>query len=341
MAPFFEGRKVNKKFRRLILLIILIMSIFVYFEAKKEENFKEVIYSKPKKFSIDKIDVDLSLEVPKNEICENVEKCALLGDLYLDEYYFDFGEEEFEEFETESDKIGDMDARKVLGLVEVKDDKLDKIDFKMKANQEKNFREIFNIFVKMTPKKWREDITLVEAYSNSFSAAYVSTTEDSLEEQMLGINVDDVNDSKDGIISVLIHELGHVFSLNKSQYKILDCEEVEFGNELECFLDDSYLNKFYKTFYLNVSRDWRENSNKSEIDFQKFYEINKDNFVSSYAVNNIYEDFSDSFMFFVLNQFPEEGKAYEEKIKFFYNYPELVLLRAQLLKNIVDNDLHK
>jgi hypothetical protein len=46
------------------------------------------------------------------------------------------------------------------------------------------------------------------------------------------------------------------------------------------------------------------------------------------------EDIAESWAFFVLSPKPELKSIADEKILFFYEYPELVELRTQILNNI-------
>lgn len=348
----------DKKNRRIILLILLVISFFAIYdevnkskvtkesikvEEVKEDKIEEEKYSEPAEYRLTKkINYDLSKMAPKNDLCGTLEQCKELGDVYLEHLLYIADQEKMRKIEPtqEGDKISDMESRKILGLLDIlENDELSEIDFDITDKQLANLKEVYETFVKMVPRKWREDVTVVEVYENNFSAAYVNAIGDKFEEQLLGINVDDVNESKFGIVSVLVHELGHIFSLNKAQYIDTDCEEEVYGNSLECFIEDSYLNQFYKAFYLDIPQDWRNNDNKSEKDFNKFYELNQENYVDTYAVNNLYEDFAESFRLFVSDYFPEDENPYDNKILFFYQYPELVLLRTELIKNIVDNDL--
>ena len=87
----------------------------------------------------------------------------------------------------------------------------------------------------------------------------------------------------------------------------------------------------------NVDIYFRDNSNKSDDDLAKFYELNKGNFLNSYAASNPYEDFAESFLTFVTEVAPQEQESgLEKKVMFFYQYDEMILIRKALLENLVD-----
>ncbi|MGE5375564.1 MAG: hypothetical protein ACM3XO_10955 [Bacteroidota bacterium] len=67
---------------------------------------------------------------------------------------------------------------------------------------------------------------------------------------------------------------------------------------------------------------------------QKFYGNHSKRFVDEYAATNINEDFAETFMYFALLPRPQGHTSIEQKIRFFYNFPELVSLRRQMIQNI-------
>ena len=67
---------------------------------------------------------------------------------------------------------------------------------------------------------------------------------------------------------------------------------------------------------------------------EDFYKTYEDQFVSDYAPTSPMEDIAESWAFFVLSPKPELSSIANEKILFFYEYPELVELRTKILKQI-------
>jgi hypothetical protein len=150
---------------------------------------------------------------------------------------------------------------------------------------------------------------------------------------------------------ILVHEYGHLVTLNTDQ---IPASEYYYGwsqNAAVCprFLSpdgcsapDSYINLFYQQFWKNIYADWLKEVErpqaKSSDEFralvENFYARRSGLFVRSYAATNIYEDMAESFMHFVLEPKPTDKSAIAQKIQFFYNFPELLALRQQMIQNI-------
>ena len=65
-----------------------------------------------------------------------------------------------------------------------------------------------------------------------------------------------------------------------------------------------------------------------------FYKIYQDQFLTDYAATSPLEDIAESWAFFVLSPKPELNSIANEKILFFYEYPELVALRQEILDRL-------
>ena len=154
---------------------------------------------------------------------------------------------------------------------------------------------------------------------------------------MLGVNFDSMFNMPDFKKQcVYLHEFAHIFSMSENQFKDGGIEYNLFGETFDNFKKDAYMNKFYKQFWNNVDQYWRDNEDKKIEDIDAFYSLNKDNFVTHYASTNAYEDFAETFVGFILNKYDDDyfTPQIKQKINFFYQYPNLVVLRTQILKNI-------
>jgi hypothetical protein len=56
--------------------------------------------------------------------------------------------------------------------------------------------------------------------------------------------------------------------------------------------------------------------------------------VDDYAVTDPSEDIAETWAFFVLSPKPQGGTVSDQKLLFFYQYPELVQVRGQILQNL-------
>ena len=62
----------------------------------------------------------------------------------------------------------------------------------------------------------------------------------------------------------------------------------------------------------------------------------KAEFVTDYAPTSPAEDIAESWSFFVLKKKPASKTIANEKVLFFYEFPELVNLRSQIAHNLCD-----
>lgn len=127
----------------------------------------------------------------------------------------------------------------------------------------------------------------------------------------------------DKTLRTFVHEFGHVITLNKTQIDIVKRDPNKFYYTPECFRKGSYISDFYNKF-------WKELDIESgaSLHFDK-----PDLFVDQYSSQNVNEDIAESFMLFVLSNRPTGNSIAEQKIQFFYSYPELVKVRNSIREN--------
>ncbi len=134
--------------------------------------------------------------------------------------------------------------------------------------------------------------------------------------------------------ATLIHEFAHILTLNSfevNHHKIKRKYCIKMYLSIKgCADKDAYINVF-------VSRFWTANDLTHKTTDKKYYEGHKDDFLTKYAVKNPEEDIAESFTEFVLNAKPTDvTKKKNQKILFFYEYPEFVQMRIQIRSNIGD-----
>lgn len=154
------------------------------------------------------------------------------------------------------------------------------------------------------------------------------------------------------LTATLAHEVGHLITLNADQIVRKDnfaytpyqntavCSQ--FTSIEGCSTPDSYINQFYKNFWVGIYDEWLESVYKANTNstdefrtiVRDFYSKHTDEFQMEYAATNIKEDMAVSFESFLLNPKPTGNSIPDQKILFYYGFPELVAMRSQVIHAI-------
>lgn len=153
----------------------------------------------------------------------------------------------------------------------------------------------------------------------------------------------------------LIHEYAHLLTLGADQ---VPPSEAVFNNpdDNDIYLDevsacpncfpgegcansDSYINQYYDQFWADIYEEWNVINLEEDDDayyqqLDDFYYKYQDQFLTDYAATHPAEDIAESFSFFVFSEMPAGDTIAGQKILFFYNFPELVELRAKIINNL-------
>lgn len=216
--------------------------------------------------------------------------------------------------------------------------------------------EAWEIFTTLIPAEDRwmvaEYITFTDGESNTLAA--VDQTPEDLTQWIVEVDVEDLED-KYALLFTLIHEYSHLLTLNDKQASI-DEEIYQDPTNLElikskaaaclnyftgagCSYPDSYINAFYNRFWVDINDEWQTiDAMQYEDDLTpyynalfNFYTTHQDQFVDDYATTHPAEDIAESFTYFVFSPKPTGNSIMEQKILFFYEYPELIELRESIL----------
>ncbi len=141
-------------------------------------------------------------------------------------------------------------------------------------------------------------------------------------------------------VATLIHEYGHLLTMNQENLVNSDtCPADQFFLQRyeECYNANSYMNLFYHSFWKGYEEQWLHAGYGTVEERIAFYEEHKESFVTTYATVRPYEDIAESFSHFMLTPYNDSPQTVaEEKINFFYQFPELVEYRAFVLKELKD-----
>jgi hypothetical protein len=193
-----------------------------------------------------------------------------------------------------------------------------------------------------------------EIFSSSNYAGWVQpsgTNEYDRSKWILGMEITAAQDPVD-LTYILVHEYGHLITLNTDQIPPSDYyagwpQNLKFCPQFlspdGCSKPDSYLNLFYQKFWKGpLFESWLEEVEKPHVDssdefralVETFYEKHPEQFVREYAATNLHEDIAESFMHFVLEPKPTGNGVVDQKIRFFYDFPEMVALRQTMIQNV-------
>lgn len=215
---------------------------------------------------------------------------------------------------------------------------------------------IWNYFTTIIPEKSRGFLTeysvLTDGEDNLLAA--VSQSYSDPNRWVLEVDIADAHDYTH-LTFTLIHEFGHLLTLNADQVtpsmavfnnpgdqEIYNQEVAQCPNYFPgegCSESDSYINQFYQRFWMDKYAEWNQvdSINDDYLYYEKlneFYEKYQDQFVTDYAATNPAEDITESWTHFVLAPKPQGTTIAEQKILFFYEFPELVQLRQEILNNL-------
>jgi hypothetical protein len=180
--------------------------------------------------------------------------------------------------------------------------------------------------------------------------ASVAQSDTSAAEWVLSVDIMDAANPQD-LTFTLVHEYGHLLTLNPDQVppsqEVFDNPESEsaysraeaacstyFPGE-GCANSDSYIYRFVGRFWGKIYADWTKIDQIEDEDayydaLDQFYTDHADEFVSDYAPTSPAEDIAETFSFFILQPRPTGKTLADQKILFFYDFPELVELRNQM-----------
>lgn len=220
-------------------------------------------------------------------------------------------------------------------------------------------QQIWDYFAAIIPPEQRRFLThyLVSTDGEDNTLAGVQQSQEAADQWDLSVDIIDTNDPKD-LTYTLIHEFGHLLTLNPNQVppsKAIfnnpdsdsaynkakkSCKNYFPGEG--CAKEDSYINQFFNQFwYSEFYEEWLKVDGTEDADLYdskltRFYKKYKDSFVSDYAPTSPEEDIAESWTYFVLKPKPGSHSIANQKVLFFYEYPELVQLREQIAHNLCD-----
>lgn len=229
-------------------------------------------------------------------------------------------------------------------------------DLKDEQDDSAAHQQIWNYFTALIPAGQRRIIAeysiITDGQGGTLAAVAQTQSDPNLWE--LQVDIADAGNYYD-LTYTLVHEFGHLLTLSPDQvppslavFNNPDDEAIYLDEASACpdyfpgegcANPDSYINDFYRQFWADIYEEWNELNLEENDDayyekLDEFYYKYEDQFLTSYAAANPEEDIAEAWAFFIFSPEPAGDSIAEEKVLFFYQYPELVELRTNILSNI-------
>lgn len=208
---------------------------------------------------------------------------------------------------------------------------------------------IWDIFTSIADKETLAKRMLVFAtYEDPASQALASVQKLSKKEQSWALLVNANAARPESVLwsremtIVLLHEYAHILTLKGGQLDPKKKAAAQCKNKKQstyhvagfgCTTPNSYLNAFVSKFW---SPEEMRIADKAQDrgETMDMFKSQRDSFVTWYAASGPAEDIAESFTDFILRKKPTGATEREQKILFFYDYPELVKMRTELRASI-------
>lgn len=231
-------------------------------------------------------------------------------------------------YPVDGDQLGDMESLWVPQ------------HYKALQSDQQNHARIWAYFTAIIPPQIRQQIDHLTIFTDGHrnKLAWVKRTEDGGEFWTIGFDVADT-DYPPYLTETLVHEVGHLVTLGVDQVALGDDMPPTCQTYLlyeGCSHEDAYINQFYQEFWPDLYEEWSQVEEAANgFEFQamvaNFYRRHRSEFVSEYAATNPVEDIAESWTAFILEPKPEGISIAEEKVLFFYDFPELAAYREQII----------
>ncbi|MBC8506108.1 MAG: hypothetical protein ISR58_22515 [Anaerolineales bacterium] len=214
-------------------------------------------------------------------------------------------------------------------------------------------QKIWVYYANLIPPNHRTNLTQFVIFTDGQEEVMAAVEQDvnDPEKWVLAVDIVDAENPQE-LTYTLIHEFGHLLTLNANQVDpdediFEDPENDEIYEEAVeacpqyfpgegCSLPNSYIHLFVERFWFDLFDEWDEINYVEDDDeyyamLDEFYYAHQDQFVTDYAATNPGEDIAESWTHFVLQPKPEGDTVSEQKVLFFYEFPELVELREKIV----------
>ncbi len=205
-----------------------------------------------------------------------------------------------------------------------------------------NQNEFWSFYTRLIPSDMRGALKELVLFADDLdgTAAYVAPLSDNdLSRWEMGYNLayvwtSDRRLNKSETAYTAIHEYAHILTLDNTQVTVNNGSCSRFHTGEGCSNAGSYINDFFNNYWTDIYDENQRIDQDSDDEYIAFYEKYQDRFVTEYGATNPGEDIAESFTMFVIRDAPVSNRIADQKVKFFYNYEELVTMRERIRANI-------
>ncbi|PDZ07930.1 hypothetical protein COE20_17160 [Bacillus cereus] len=229
----------------------------------------------------------------------------------------------------------------------------------LQQRQDRGYHEdLWDMYRTLIPAKYRGNITEFDLITDGYDGvvAHVMPSMENPKDWTLSLDTLDSAVNIDEVMKTLIHETAHVLTLGHKQIPVDEKYLKDFDEDKDistyrsncetlflqdgCAREKSYINQFYNSFWKDIEQEWTEKKVEESEETQiEFFKEKHEEFVSQYGTTNVAEDIADTFTAFILQDSKKVKEGTElkyKKIAFFYQFPELVKMRAEVLTGLYD-----
>ncbi|MBI5964953.1 MAG: hypothetical protein HY863_15855 [Chloroflexi bacterium] len=229
-------------------------------------------------------------------------------------------------------------------------------DLQDEQDDSASHQKLWNYFATLIPIENRQNLAEFSVMTDGQDNILAAVGQTYTDPNLWGLEVD-IADTQDYyyLSYTLVHEFAHLLTLGPNQvppseaiFNNPDDNDI-YLNEISacpnyfpgegCANSDSYINQYYNQFWADIYEEWDAINLEEDDDvyykrLDDFYYKYQDQFLTDYSATHPAEDIAESFSFFIFSEMPAGDTIAGQKILFFYNYPELVALRANILGNL-------
>ena len=178
-------------------------------------------------------------------------------------------------------------------------------------------RAVWAIVVATLPEQGRDTIRQLNVVSDGVNGTLAMVHRSTVDSSTWVLSIDPA-ESREVLVSTLVHEYGHMLTLRSEDLKSAaasrdSCKGVRI--EIGCASAGSALAAWHDEFWANTAEPTPPDAKR---------------FVSDYAASSVHEDLAESFMAWTLNQVRHPTPAISERFAFFAARPEFVQARDEI-----------